>query len=63
MTTSSISAGSTPARLTGVLDRVAAERLRLRIVEGAAIGAADRRARGGDDDGFAHHERSLVATA
>src|SRR5271168_3835707 len=40
------------------LDRVAAERLRRRIVEGAAIGLADRGSRCGDDDGFAH-ERLL----
>ena len=39
-------------------DRVAAERLRRRVVEGAAIGLADRGAGGGDDDGFAH-ERLL----
>ena len=35
-------------------DRVAAERLRRRVVEGAAIGLADRGAGGRDDDGFAH---------
>ena len=37
--------------LDRVLDRMGAELLRLGVVEGAAIGAADRRARGGDDDG------------
>ena len=54
-TTSSISAGSTPAALDRLADRMAAERLRLGVVEGAAIGAPDRRARGRDDDGFPHH--------
>jgi len=33
---------------------MAAERLRLRIVEGAAISLADRGARRGDDDGLTH---------
>ena len=35
-------------------DDMAAERLGLRVVERAAIGLADRCARGGDDDGFTH---------
>ncbi len=45
----------------GALDRLAdrdaaAMRRRLEVVEGAAIGLADRRAGGGDDDGFAHFD-------
>ena len=35
-------------------DDVAGERLRLGVVERAAIGPPDRRAGGRDDDGFAH---------
>src|SRR5437588_42455 len=35
-------------------DGVPGERLRLSVVEGAAIGPADRRAGGGDNDGAAH---------
>src|SRR5262249_54960883 len=42
-------------------DRMAGERLRLGIVEGAAIGPADRRAGGGDDDGAAHEVLLLWA--
>ncbi len=38
--------------LDGGGDGVATERLGLRVVERAAIGLADRRAGGGDDDGF-----------
>src|SRR6266851_233239 len=38
----------------GFGDRVPDQRLRLGIVEGAAIGPADRRACGGNDDGAAH---------
>ncbi|MNY31079.1 hypothetical protein D3C86_1652240 [compost metagenome] len=39
-----------------VLHGVGAERLRLGVVEGPAIGPADRGAGGGDDDGFTHRE-------
>src|SRR6202022_3283573 len=35
-------------------DGMPGEHLRLGIVEGTAIGSADRRAGGGDDDGAAH---------
>ena len=42
-----------------ICDNVAAERLALRVVEGAAIGAADRRAGSGDDYGAAHYWISL----
>src|SRR6266480_4801514 len=35
-------------------DGVPGERLRLSVIEGAAIGSADRRAGGGDNDGAAH---------
>ena len=40
--------------LHGLADDVADEGLRLRIIEGPAVGLADRRAGGGDDDGFSH---------
>ena len=36
-------------------DGMAAERLGLGVIEGAAIGLADRRSGGGDDDGFTHN--------
>ena len=52
--TSSTSAGSTLARVTRVLDGVAGERGAVGLVERAAIRLADRRARGGDDDGIGH---------
>ena len=47
-------AGIDGCALKRVRDRMAAERLGLRVVERAAIGLADRRTRGGDDDGFTH---------
>ena len=40
--------------LDRMTDSVGAQLLRLGVVEGAPIGPADRRAGGGDDDGFAH---------
>ena len=40
--------------LERVRDRMPTQRLSLGVVERAAIGLADRRARGGDDDGFTH---------
>ena len=47
-------AGVDGRALERVRDRMPAERLGLGVVERAAIGLADRRARGGDDDGFTH---------
>jgi len=44
MMTSSIQPGSTPARFTALGDGMPGERLRLGIIERAAIGPADRRA-------------------
>ena len=52
--TSSTSAPSTPARMDGMADRVAHQRGRLDVVERTAERASDRRAGGGDDDGFPH---------
>ena len=46
--------GIDPGTLDRVTDGVAAELLALGVVEGAAIGLADRRAGGGNDNGFAH---------
>src|SRR5690606_24712711 len=43
-----------PGALHRVADGVTAQLLGLGVVEGPAIGPADRRAGGGDDDGFAH---------
>ena len=54
MTMSSTSAGVDAGALDGLRQRVADQRLALGVVEGAAIGLADRRARGGDDDCFTH---------
>ena len=44
----------------GMTDGVAAQLLRLGVVEGSAIGAADGRAGGGDDDGFAGHSACFL---
>ena len=60
MTTSSTSPGSMPARLTASRDDVAAQALRLGVVERAAIGLADGRAGDGDDDCFTHVYSSSV---
>ena len=45
--------------LDSVLDDVAAQFLGLGVIEGAAIGLADRRACSGNDNSFAHGEFSL----
>ena len=54
MITSSISAGFDAGAPDRLGDRVAGQRLRLGFVEGAAKRPADRRARGGNDDGVTH---------
>ena len=47
-------AGLDAGALDGVLDHVAGKRRAVGVVEGAAIGLADRRAGGRDDDGVGH---------
>ena len=47
-------AGLDAGALDRLGDRVPGQRLRHGVVEGAAIGPADRRARGGNDDGVTH---------
>ena len=62
MTTSSTSPPSTEARLSALAIDMAAQRLGLRVVERAAIGLADRRARGRDDDGFTHGDLQIACS-
>jgi hypothetical protein len=50
-----------PRSLHGGADRVPRQGRGPKVVEGAAIGAADRRARGGDDDGVSGHVGALCS--
>ena len=52
-----------PGAGDGVFDRVPGQRLTGGVVERAAIGLANRRAGGGDDDGFSHGGHSFAAAA